>query len=97
MATLPRRSFLDHPLARVVALVIFVLCAAMIVWPNRQDLLPGVFQDPATADPIAACRTERFAQIDAMVADGMVGETDAELFKQRADAMCQATVRPPAQ
>jgi len=95
MATVNRRSFLDHPLARLIALAIFLLCAAAIFWPNREALLPSAFQDPAASDPIDACRSERFAQIDAMVADGMVGEADAELFKQRAEAMCQATAQPP--
>ena len=83
-------SALDRPAARVVAIGIAVLCGLTLAFIHRDDLLPT---DPAAAtDPVALCLAERAAEIDRMVADGVVDADRAVLFKSRAEALCQATV-----
>jgi hypothetical protein len=86
----PARSFLDRPLARGLAGVLFVACVAALAWLERDRLFPP--EGAAAADdPVAACFAERAAEIDGMVAEGLIEAPQAELFKTRAEAMCRAT------
>ena len=87
MAEPVRRPFLDRPIARVIALLIFVACIGAILWFERARIL-GL--GAATDDAFARCYTERSADIDQMLAEGRIGEEQATLFKQRAEAMCRA-------
>ena len=92
MAGPDRQSFLDRPAARALALAVILLCVASLAYLHRDDLFPKP-EDTAIAadDPAAACIEERFAGIDEMVADGTINMSQAELFKQRAEAMCRDT------
>ena len=105
MARVGRRAFLDGPWARLVALAVIGLCILLVLTYHRQDpaLLGadgpqglGEGAEAAQADPAAACITQRFAEIDTMISDGVVGGDQAALFKQRAEAMCRATTREGA-
>ncbi|NNG03069.1 MAG: hypothetical protein HKM95_03090 [Inquilinus sp.] len=84
-------AFLDRPAARLVAVGCAVLCAVALAYIHRDDLL-GSDEATAANDPVAACLAERAADIDRMVADGVVDTDRATLFKSRAEALCQATV-----
>jgi len=82
--------FLDRPTARLCAVGVALLMAAALAFMHRDDLLPP---DPAAVsadDPVARCLAERAIDIDKMVADGTVTAQQAELFKSRAEALCQS-------
>lgn len=91
MAGSDRRSFPDRPAARLVALIILLLCAASLAYLHRDDIFPKPEEAIAAGDPAAHCIEERFADIDRMVTDAVIEMAQAELFKQRAEAMCRAT------
>jgi len=92
MTASDRRSFLDRPAARVVALVVLLLCAASLAYLHRDDIFPSPENATvADGDPAAPCIEERFADIENMVADGTIEDAQADLFKQRAEAMCRDT------
>jgi hypothetical protein len=86
----PARSFLDRPLARGLAGVLFVACVAALAWLERDRLFPPE-GGAAADDPVAACFAARAAEIDGMVAEGLIKAPQAELFKTRAEALCRAT------
>ena len=87
MAAAP--SFLDRPLARGLAALLFLACMAALAWLERARLFPS--ESAAAADPVAACSAARGAEIDRMLAEGLIEASQAELFKTRAQAMCRAT------
>jgi hypothetical protein len=93
MAGPDRSSFLDRPAARVLALVILLLCLGSLAYLHRDELWPADQGAAAVAedDPAAPCIEERFAGIDRMVTEGTIQTAQAELFKQRAEAMCRDT------
>ncbi|MCH8155571.1 MAG: hypothetical protein IH786_09970 [Proteobacteria bacterium] len=82
----------DRPPARVAAFGMFLLAAGALAWMHRDDVFPPAAL-PAD-DPVALCVAGRWAGrwagIDEMVADGTVDTARAELFKARAEALCQA-------
>ncbi len=75
-------------------MIVLLLCAASLAYLHRNDLFPKPDDVAATADddPAELCIEERFADIDAMVTDGTIEDTQADLFRQRAEAMCRNTV-----
>lgn len=89
-----RRAFLDRPAARLLAALVILLCSTLLAYVHRDDLRavdpPGDAEGPS-ADPAAPCIEQRFAEIDAMVEDGVTDDEQAALFKQRALAMCRST------
>jgi hypothetical protein len=86
-----RSSALDRPIARVVALVVFLAAAGTLAWIHRDDLFPP---EPAAVvaadDPVALCLAARARDIDKMRTDGVISDAQATLFKSRAEALCQA-------
>ena len=84
----PRESALDRPPARVAAFGVFLLAVGALAWMHRDDIFPP--EKTAADDPVALCIAGRWAGIDEMVADGTVDTARAELFKARAEALCQA-------
>ncbi len=83
-----RASALDRPPARVAAFGVFLLAVGALAWMHRDDIFPP--EKTAADDPVALCIAGRWAGIDEMVADGTVDTARAELFKARAEALCQA-------
>lgn len=75
-------AFLDRPVARLLALLCFVLCLALLGYIHRDDL----FAD----DPAARCFAERADDIDRMRAEGVIDDARAALFRSRAEAYCRA-------
>jgi len=88
MAGASDRAFLDRPLARGLALLVFVGCVALLAWLERARWFSPEAAD--VDDPVQACIAERAAQIDGMLAEGVIEAPQAELFKSRAAAMCEA-------
>jgi hypothetical protein len=95
MAQAPRRSFLDRPIARVLAAVVFLGCVAALAYIERERLWQGTADQSAADDPFARCFAERAAEIDRMVAENAIDQAQADLFKTRAEAMCRATMEGP--
>jgi hypothetical protein len=91
----PPRRFLDRPLARGLALLVFLACLAGLAWLERERWLPSE-SSAAAEDPAAVCFAERAAEIDGMLAEGLIEAQQAEAFKSRAEAMCQATAQGAA-
>jgi hypothetical protein len=85
-----RRSFLDRPVARLLALVVLLACVAGLAWLHRADLFSARFAPAAADDPFALCFAGRAAEIDGMVREGLIDQERAVLFKTRAEAMCRA-------
>jgi phage gp36-like protein len=90
MAQAPRRPFLDRPVARVLAALVFVGCAAALVYLERERLWQTAANRTAADDPFARCFAERAAQIERMQEEDVIEAAQAELFKTRAEAMCRA-------
>jgi hypothetical protein len=90
MAQAPRRPFLDRPVARLIAALVFLGCVAVLVYLERERLWQTAADESAADDPFARCFAERAGQIDRMQDEGMIEPAQAELFKSRAEAMCRA-------
>lgn len=87
----PESSQLDRPPARIAALAVFLCVAFILAWIHREDLFPPApMASPAADDPVLACFAARRADIDQMLADAVIDEGRASLFKSRAEALCQA-------
>jgi hypothetical protein len=85
--------FLDRPAARICALGVALLMAAALAFMHRDDLFPPeTVGGRAADDPVARCLAERAVDIDKMAADGTITAQQSELFKSRAEALCQAQV-----
>jgi hypothetical protein len=95
MAQAPRRPFLDRPIARVLAAVVFLGCGAALVYIERERIWQTAASESTADDPFARCFAERAAQIDRMQDEGVIEPAQAELFKARAEAMCQAEAQGP--
>jgi hypothetical protein len=91
MASEPRPAFLDRPVARGLAFLVFLGCLGALGWLERTRLFPPKV---AANDPIAVCIAERAAQIDDLVTQGRIQAGQAELFKSRAREMCAGTGAP---
>ncbi len=86
-----RKSALDRPAARLFAVAVLAGVAGALVYIHRDDLFPPEPTAAAAPDtPYALCVAERHADIDQMITDGHVDEQKADLFKQRAEALCRA-------
>ncbi len=83
-------SALDGPLARLCAAGVLVLVAVLLVYVHRDDLFPPETAAVAADDPVARCFAQRAADIDQMQAEDTISPAQAELFKDRALALCQA-------
>jgi hypothetical protein len=90
-----RRPFLDRPVARVLAALVFVGCLAALLYLERGRLWPAADRTAAD-DPFALCFAERASQIDRMQNEGVIEPAQAELFKSRAEAMCRAEAQEGA-
>ena len=92
MVQAPHRPFLERPVARVLAAVVFLGCVATLVYLEREHLWQAAADQSAADDPFARCFAERAGDIDRMRAENVIEQAQAELFKSRAEAMCRAAV-----
>lgn len=87
------RHFLDRPVARLLAVGVALLTAALLVWLNRDALFgASIGADPALAGnpELAACLSERVGAVDKMRAEGIVNDSQYAAFRSRAEAYCQS-------
>jgi hypothetical protein len=89
-AALGRASVVDRPAARAAALAVVLLVLAAVVWIHRDSLFPPEAAATPADDAAARCLAKRAAEVDKMVAEGVIGEDQAALFKSRAEAFCTA-------
>ncbi|MDX1401566.1 MAG: hypothetical protein R3245_06570 [Kiloniellales bacterium] len=84
-------STLDKRLARVIALGVAALAAAVLLYIERGRLeeTPKASNDPREV-AFALCFDQASATINGMQKDGIVDDAKAELFLQRAEARCRA-------
>lgn len=77
--------------------MLLLLCVAFLALLHRDDVrqLAGFHKEVNAAgdaeDPAAPCMEQRFAEVDGMIDEGVIGAEQAAMFKQRAEAMCRAT------
>jgi hypothetical protein len=93
MAETDRDSFLDRPIARVMAGGVIAGVIAVLAIQHWDDVFPPERQaaqlDPN--DPVAVCIAQERAQIETMVEQNPSMAPQKDLFLQRAEARCQAT------
>src|SRR3546814_13688711 len=92
VVSLKEVRFLDRPAARLCAVGVALLTAVPLAVMHRDDLFPPERAAVNADDPVARCLAERGVDIDKMAADGTITRQQAELFKGRAEALCQAQV-----
>ncbi len=85
-------SFLDRPVARLCAVGVALLMMAALAFMHRDDLFPPEQAAADPNDPVALCFAERAKDIDGLLSEGTINAQQAELFKNRAEALCQAQV-----
>ncbi|MGM0560748.1 MAG: hypothetical protein ACQETX_06755 [Pseudomonadota bacterium] len=90
---------------RLVALLVILGCGGLLAylnWPDSLSSRSGAETEAGLPDaPVARCIAEERAQIDRMVKETPELESRRQLFVQRAEARCEATVgsgnsEPPA-
>ncbi len=91
MSGADRRSPLDGPAARLVAVAVALAGMVFLGWLHRADLFPP---EPraASADPRQAafrtCFDPQAARIANDLEEGQIDESMATLFRNRAEAYC---------
>lgn len=84
---------LDRPAARLVAVAVALAALGALAAIHRADIAAAVGRPaPVADDPLGRCVAEHHATIDKGVSDGVFQPAQAALFKQRAEALCRATV-----
>lgn len=83
--------------ARLAALVVIILCLAILAFYHRNDLLPAPKQVEEGLNPeFVKCRDERTAQVTKMRTEGLIGDEQVAAFTERALAYCASTFPPDA-
>ncbi|NIR29119.1 MAG: hypothetical protein GWN84_07340, partial [Gammaproteobacteria bacterium] len=85
----PPRSFLDTRAARLVAFVVMLAALAGLGYYHRDDLFPPEKEAPPEDAAYLRCLEKQYAGIERMVKEGVVAEERADLFRQRAEALCR--------
>lgn len=83
-------GLIDRWPARVIALGVVIVCAAVVLSAYWKVIFPPEGEAEQADDPAAPCIATRFADVDTMRADGVIDDRQAELFKSRAEALCRA-------
>lgn len=78
----------------MLALGVAAASVALAFYINRDDFLPVAEEASPQDTAYQACVSERHAGIDDMIRDGVINDTQANLFKSRAEALCRST-NPP--
>lgn len=92
-------------LGRLMALLLILGCGGLLAylnWPDSLSFTSGKESEAGLSDdPVERCIAEERAQIDRMIEETPELESRRQLFAQRAEARCEATVgsgnsAPPA-
>lgn len=83
--------------ARLAALLVIIICLAILAFYHRNDLLPAPEQVEVGLNPeFVKCRDERTAQVAKMRTEGLIGDEQVATFTERALAYCTSTFPPDA-
>ncbi|WP_417667007.1 hypothetical protein [Roseibium sp.] len=103
----PANTALDGRAARFTALAIALAALVLMIWLGREDvpfvraaILTATGQSEAeatsTGNPeLDACLAKRVGDVDKLLAEGMIKESQYSAFKRRASSYCE-TQFPPA-
>lgn len=75
---------------RLIALGVFALCAAALVYVHREDIWPAAPPAKAADTAFARCFDDSAAKIDRMRSEGLIKEAQWRRFRERAEARCRA-------
>jgi len=88
-------GFLDGCFARILAGVVIVICVGSLAYLNRDKLTGPAAQETSGLNPaFVKCRDTRVAQVDKMLADGVIKQDRHQVFKQRAIEACTGQFPP---
>ena len=88
-------GFLDSFLARILAGVVIVGCVGVLAYLNRDKLVDRPVAETPTLNPkFVKCRDVRVAQVDKMLADGVIKQDKLEVFRKRAIEACAGQFPP---
>ncbi|MBD8875024.1 hypothetical protein [Roseibium polysiphoniae] len=93
-------SSLDGSGGRLVALAIAISCLALMVWLGREDvpfvrdaiaMVTGKEPEAQTSGnpELDACLSNRVGDIDQLLAEGMIKDSQYPSFKRRATSYCE--------
>lgn len=81
---------IDGALGRAIAGVVFLGVLAALAWIHWADVFPPPEADAAANPALAACMEARLGDIEKMLQDGVIDDTQAQQFKSRATALCES-------
>ena len=87
-------AFADSRTARLLALLLILAGAAVIAWHHRNDLMPSQEKADAANPQLFACISERTAQVESMLGDGVINQGQAVQFRTRAIQFCEQQFPP---
>ena len=88
-------GFLDGFTARILAGVVIVVCVGFLAYLNREWLIAAPAEGTAGLNPaFVKCRDTRVAQVDKMLADGVIMQDRYEVFRNRAIETCTGQFPP---
>lgn len=85
-----RPPVLDRPVARIAAAGVALAAAGGLLAIHWQDLFPPEQQAAGGNPAFRACMDKRAGDIERMLEEGVIGESQARQFRQRAEAFCRA-------
>jgi len=88
-------GFLDSFFMRIMAGVVIVVCVGFLAFLNRDKLIEQSAGEPPGLNPdFVKCRDTRVAQVDKMLADGVIKQDRYEVFRKRAIEACTGQFPP---
>ena len=89
------RGFLDGLLMKAVAGAVIVGCVGLLAFLNRDLLVDKPVADDQSLNPeFVECRDARVGQVQKMLDDGVINETNFKVFKERAIDTCAGQFPP---
>ncbi|NNE22965.1 MAG: hypothetical protein HKN11_10185 [Rhizobiales bacterium] len=88
-------GFLDSFFMRIMAGVVIVVCVGILAFLNREKLIAQSVEEPPGLNPdFVKCRDIRVAQVDKLLADGIIKQDRYEVFRNRAIEACTGQFPP---
>ena len=88
-------SPLDRPMARWIALSIFVAMLLLLGAIQRNGpWMPAETPTNSLNKNYVLCLNERLGTVEKMMSEGVIDQNQASLFKTRADALCRTKFPP---
>jgi hypothetical protein len=95
-APAPPRRFIDSAAARGLAVLCFLLAAAVLAYLNRDLwLTPPAGGAKPGEDDYARCVADRTQAVEMNLREGVISLEQAAMFRGRAEALCRAQTSGP--